>query len=230
MKKIIALVVMLAGIMAVVTACGVAQEDLDSAVAERDTARAAITSLEAEVADLEAEHDINHELLETLEATDLGAVLLATAKYQDEAVALADGYVAVGPPPPASLCVQAPPGSMGIHYANFALMEEPLDLLKPLVLLYLPTASGVRLVGIEYFVVALANTDEGPAPWFDPEAEPTDGWFSSAPVILGKAFNGPMASHGDPSEPWHYDQHVWLWEENPTGMFEDFNPAISCPE
>jgi hypothetical protein len=28
--------------------------------------------------------------------------------------------------------------------------------------------------------------------------------------------------------PWHYDLHVWLWEDNPTGLFAMFNPAISC--
>ncbi len=206
MKKIFALMVVAGAILAVGTACGVAQEDYDALVAE--------------IADLEAEHDINHELLETLEATDLGAVLLATAKYQDEAVALADGYVSTVE------CVQAPPGGMGVHYVNFALLEEPPDLLKPSILLYLPSGSGFKLIGVEWVAVALANTDEGPAPWFGEEAP--DSWISSAPTLLGKMFEGPMAGHG-PEDPWHYDSHVWLWEENPAGMFEDFNPNVSCP-
>ncbi len=207
MKKLIALVVMVAGIMAVGTACGVAQEDFDAA--------------QATITRLEAEHDINHELLETLEATDLGAVLLATAKYQDEAVALADGYVSTVE------CVQAPPGSMGIHYVNPVLLEGTPDLLKPQILLYLPSDSGLKLIGVEWVAVALADTDDGPAPWFGDEAP--DSWISSAPSLLGKTFEGPMAGHG-PEDPWHYDSHFWLWEDNPTGMFSDFNPTVHCPE
>ncbi len=214
MRKVFVLIMAL-GFLIGVTACGVAQEDLDDAVAERDAARSKIERLEV---DLEADH----ELLETLEATDLGAVLLATAKYQDEAVAVADGYVGGGP------CVQAPPGGMGIHYVNEGLLEAPPDLLKPVILLYNPTDDGVRLIGVEYIAVALVSTADGPAPWFDSEAEPADGWVSSAPSLLGTTFNGPMAGHG-PEDPWHYDLHVWLWENNPSGMFADFNPNVSCP-
>jgi hypothetical protein len=29
--------------------------------------------------------------------------------------------------------------------------------------------------------------------------------------------------------PVHYDLHVWLWHENPSGMFERVNPDLSCP-
>jgi hypothetical protein len=36
-----------------------------------------------------------------------------------------------------------------------------------------------------------------------------------------------MPGH-NPSMPWHYDQHVWLFETNPSGLFAPFNPALSC--
>jgi len=26
----------------------------------------------------------------------------------------------------------------------------------------------------------------------------------------------------------HYDRHVWIYRENPTGVFMPFNPAVSC--
>ena len=26
----------------------------------------------------------------------------------------------------------------------------------------------------------------------------------------------------------HYDRHVWLYRENPKGMFAQFNPNVSC--
>jgi hypothetical protein len=28
----------------------------------------------------------------------------------------------------------------------------------------------------------------------------------------------------------HYDRHIWLFRENPNGMFAQFNPAVSCAE
>jgi hypothetical protein len=27
----------------------------------------------------------------------------------------------------------------------------------------------------------------------------------------------------------HYDLHVWLWKENPAGLFSPTNPAVKCP-
>jgi hypothetical protein len=26
----------------------------------------------------------------------------------------------------------------------------------------------------------------------------------------------------------HFDRHVWLYRDNPTGMFSPFNPAVTC--
>ena len=26
----------------------------------------------------------------------------------------------------------------------------------------------------------------------------------------------------------HYDRHVWLYRENPNGIFAQFNPAVTC--
>ena len=36
-----------------------------------------------------------------------------------------------------------------------------------------------------------------------------------------------MPGH-NPQMPWHYDLHVWFWEDNPDGLFAPFNPALSC--
>lgn len=136
----------------------------------------------------------------------------ATEKYHDVNVALADGYVAT------DNCVASPAGAMGFHYVNPDLARDPeLDLSKPEILLYIPTADGVKLAGFEYsFGIGAPGTGiPDPAP--------------AAPVILDQTFNGPMESHG-PDGPPHYDLHVWAWEENPTGTFADFNPSLSCPE
>ncbi len=158
----------------------------------------------------------------------------ATDKYHDVNVAVADGYVPV-PPPPASPCVEVPGlGGMGIHYVNFDIFEAPPDILTPAVLLYVPTDEGLKLVGVEYFAIALYDAGAGPAPWLgtedDPEAPPPGDWFTTAPTLFGQEeMNGPMAGHDDPDMPWHYDLHVWLWQGNPDGIFADFNPNVSCP-
>lgn len=210
-KRTVMAVALLLVLSLLLSACaaGVAQEDYDAALAQ--------------ITDLEAEHDENHELLETLEATSLGAVLLATSKYHDVNVALADGYQAT------ENCVQAPPGGMGLHYVNPSLAEAAPDPLKPAILLYLPTDAGIKLIGVEYSAAAMANTADGAALWLG--ADPPDSWATSAPSALGQTFNGPMAGHGPPgAEPWHYDLHVWLWEDNPSGLFADFNPNVHCPE
>jgi hypothetical protein len=26
----------------------------------------------------------------------------------------------------------------------------------------------------------------------------------------------------------HYDRHVWTYRENPNGVFEPYNPAVTC--
>jgi hypothetical protein len=38
----------------------------------------------------------------------------------------------------------------------------------------------------------------------------------------------PDARH-NPTMPERYDPHVWLWADNPAGMFARFHPAVSCP-
>ncbi len=138
---------------------------------------------------------------------ELTAARAATAKYNSVTKALADGYLATVD------CVEAPPagppgalGGMGFHYVNLGLMDPFVDPLTPEILLYVPTAAGVRLVGVEYLAVDVGQP---------------------APVLFGQTMNGPMAGHG-PGQPDHYDLHVWLWEANPDGIFADWNPNVSC--
>jgi hypothetical protein len=142
---------------------------------------------------------------------DLAAVRNATAKYHNVDNALADGFVADHE------CVAVPGlGGMGIHYINFdRIMDNEINLLEPEVLLYAPSSNGVKLVGVEY-MLALGAPDS-PVP--DP-APP-------APVLFGLPFDGPMEGHG-PGQPPHYDLHVWVWSNNPNGMFEMFNPNVGC--
>lgn len=139
---------------------------------------------------------------------DVAAVRAATAKYHDEGRAVADGYLRTDD------CVSLSGlGVMGFHYVNPALMDEPLDVRKPAVLIYQPSPNGERkLVAVEYLAV---DRDQDVA---------TD---DDRPALFGVDFDGPMPGHGE-GMPVHYDLHAWIWQHNPEGMFAQFDPAGRC--
>jgi hypothetical protein len=143
-----------------------------------------------------------------------GSIALAaanTAAFLNEAAGVAAGYVSTVE------CVASPAGAMGIHYVDFgAAADTIIDPRAPEVLLYLPTDDGPRLVGVEYMLA------------IGPPGAPVPDNPPSAPILFGQTFDGPMAGHG-PDDPPHYDLHVWLWADNPSGLFAPFNPALSCP-
>ena len=104
---------------------------------------------------------------------------------------------------------------MGYHYASFGLIDDVVDPATPELLLYEPQRNGkLKLVGGEFMVHADA---------WDPH---NDG----PPTLAGQAFDDHRAEgdirHGIPFP--HYDLHVWVWQNNPSGMFAHFNPTVSC--
>jgi hypothetical protein len=146
---------------------------------------------------------------------DLQAAKSASARYHSVEHALADGYSGAGEPCVVSPGAPAPPGAMGIHFPNQALIRDPaIDPEHPEILLYEPGSDGkLTLTGVEYMKV---DADQNLA---------TDG---DRPSIFGVPFDGPMPGH-NPTMPIHYDLHVWFWRDNPNGMFAPFNSAVSCP-
>ena len=150
---------------------------------------------------------------------ELQAVRSAVARYHSFEQAERDGYtIRAGEP-----CVVSPgrpgsgPNAMGVHANNLALMfdDGTIDPLQPEILLYLPNEQGqLKLVGVEYWKAdadqSLATSDDRPS-------------------LFGQPFDGPMPGHGNWGMPIHYDLHVWVAEENPSGAFAQFNPAIACP-
>jgi hypothetical protein len=135
-------------------------------------------------------------------------VRAATAKYQRFEVAEADGYV-LDPH-----CVEHPVlGGMGFHAVKFPLVDGTVDPLLPEVLVYEPMKNGrLRLVAVEYIVVAEL---------WDP--------YNDGPPMFGNvefADHRPPGSGGPPFP--HYQLHVWLWKNNPMGMYFPFNPNVSC--
>jgi len=159
---------------------------------------------------------------------DLAAVRQATAAFHDVDTAIAAGY---GDPAEVP-CVASPDGTMGHHAANPALTgNQALIATQPEVLLYIKSGNGFRLTGVEYVqAVLFRNTNVTPntvGPLFG--AAVPAGWVvvNPAPSLFGQTFQGPMPGH-EPGMPWHYDLHVWLWAPNPSGMFAQWNPSLSC--
>jgi len=164
------------------------------------------------------------------DATVLAAVREATAAFHDVDKAVVAGYVS----PVGGHCDEIGAGAMGVHSANPGLIQNPaLIPEQPEILLYLPSGGGnYRLVGVEYLqVLLLRNTQTGQvAPWFSPNPWPAEYVVvNSTPSLFGQSFQGPMPGH-IPGMPWHYDLHVWIWSPNPSGMFAQWNPSISCGE
>lgn len=130
----------------------------------------------------------------------LKAVRQATNKYHSTQQAIMAGYE------PDDHCVSVPGlGGMGYHWVNFSLVDPVFDPLKPEAVLYATGPGGnLRIVALEYIVI---NTGQ-PAPTFDGQAFDVNG----APLPIP-----------------HWTLHVWLYENNPSGMFTPFNPNVSCP-
>lgn len=165
----------------------------------------------------------------------LADIRRATEKYRDIRVALAEGYIR----DPANMCETADMmgkpktlGAMGIHYVRpdmLGITAPPnprvdgvgthTDFLKPAILLYEPQADGsLKLVGVENLVFAKAWKSAG---------------HDTPPSFHGVAYDTMIDDPATPIdeahnfEP-HHDRHIWLYRENPNGVFAQFNPRVTC--
>jgi hypothetical protein len=133
----------------------------------------------------------------------------ATAQFKDVKAAEAAGYALLHG------CVSGPQdGAMGIHFANGGLVGDgALDAPHPEALLYEPKDGNLQLVAVEYVVIAEAWNAKHQTP----------------PVLMGQLFNyvGAPNRFGLPA---FYELHVWAWKSNPSGIFADWNPGVSCEE
>jgi hypothetical protein len=159
----------------------------------------------------------------------------ATARFRNVDVALAEGYVR----DPTDTCHVASDmggsaelGGMGIHFFRPDLLgitapPNPrvdgtgthTDWSRPAILIYEPRADGsLELVAIENLVFQAAWRAAG---------------HTARPSVHGRLFDSmqddPATSvdeaHG--FEP-HFDQHIWLYRNNPRGTYEPFNPTVTC--
>ena len=155
----------------------------------------------------------------------LDSVRAATRRFADVSVAVAEGYVAEGG------CVALPGvGAMGVHYVHPARAgitmrdgrvhgtDARLDPTQPEIVIYEPQQDGsLRLVAVEWYTSKEA--------WGD----------RPAPSLFGVPFDSML---DDPSTPGvdeghgftpHWDQHVWLYRDNPAGLFAQWNANVTCP-
>lgn len=148
--------------------------------------------------------------------SDLQLAKAATARFNSIAQAEAAGY---GLPPEGPLheCISSldGTGAMGFHLINGSLLDTVVDPARPEALVYAPDRNGnLKLVALEYVVFQEPWQEE-----FGPEA--------MAPMLFGEMFMDTDAPNRY-EIPAFYALHAWIWEENPAGTFEGFNPNVSC--
>jgi hypothetical protein len=133
-------------------------------------------------------------------ARDLARVRAATAPFHRLEEAVAAGWDT-----DLTGCMDHPElGGMGHHFANLTLLDGQVELERPEALLYVPHGDGWRLLGVEYIVPFDA--------WDDPDP----------PTLFGQPF---VRNEGFGI----WALHAWIWLDNPTGIFQDWNPRVSCP-
>lgn len=123
-----------------------------------------------------------------------------TAAYHDLDAAIADGFVLLHP------CEERPDeGPVGTVYVHFdRLLDGVIDPASPDALIYEPSRNGrPKLVGAEFALPYVM--------WSEPEP----------PQFLGATFQ-PEEEFGV------YGLHVWVWRNNPEGLFAESNPRVSC--
>lgn len=144
----------------------------------------------------------SHESFGADAQSDLATLRRVTAPFHDFDVAKNAGWGAK-----ITGCMTDPAGAggMGFHYGNTMLIDGTVRVDEPELLLYEPEQNGrLRLVAVEYIV---------PYAFHSRDAEP--------PVLFGQQFQ-----RNDVFQLWGL--HAWVWKNNPSGMFANWNPNVNC--
>jgi hypothetical protein len=158
-----------------------------------------------------------------------------TERFRDVNVALAEGFVR----DPGDMCVTAEmeglpadEGAMGIHFLRPDLLgltgpPDPrvngtgihTDFRNPAILVYEPQADGsLQLVALENLVFAAAWRQAG-------NQQPPSFHGLAYDHMVDDPATTVDEAHGFEE---HYDRHVWLYRDNPRGVFAMMNPNVSC--
>ena len=158
-------------------------------------------------------------------------------KYRDVNVAKAEGYTTDNKCTTAAMLgFPAGMGDMGLHYVRRDLLGLPpkpappgsgrvrgtgthTDFRKPAMLVYEPQPDGsLQLVAVENLVFASAWQAAGK------QGPPT---FRGEPYVLLTDKPGTKVDEAHGWEP-HYELHLWVFRDNPNGMYSEFNPRVTC--
>ena len=166
----------------------------------------------------------------------LDQVRAITEKYRDANVPKAEGFTTDNKCVTAAVLGHpAAMGAMGLHYVRRDLLGLPpkpsppgsgrvsgtgthTDFGQPAMLVYEPQADGsLQLVAIENLVFKDAwHANTAPPPTFHGRTYPLLEDNSATPLD---------EAHG--WEP-HYEQHLWVFRDNPNGAYSPFNPNVTC--
>jgi hypothetical protein len=144
------------------------------------------------------------------------AVRAATARFHSIAEASAAGYGPFPAEAPLHQCISnlSGPGAMGFHWVNGAYIDGVADPVHPEVLVYAPDKHGkLKLVALEYVIFQ--------ADWYANHPQ------GSMPELFGQMFM-PTGFPNRYAIPAFFALHVWLYQDNPDGMFQPFNTTVSC--
>ncbi|TVR51294.1 MAG: hypothetical protein EA421_15925 [Gemmatimonadales bacterium] len=147
-------------------------------------------------------------------APDLARLRAGTAGYHDFTRALEAGFMELSGH---NECLAHPgEGGKGIRYVHPERYgTASIDPTRPEILLYFPHPEGrMELAGVEFAVEAeLWHRVHG---------------ANVMPELAGVRYDPPDPQAPDPFLESAYTLSVWLWKENPQGMFAPFNPKLDC--
>lgn len=149
--------------------------------------------------------------------SSLAALRAGTAAFHDIDAAMAAGYTVEVADLAGITCIADPggKGTMGIHYLKPSLLDASVNAATPELVIYEPRSDGsLRLIAVEYLVLKQA--------WED-----ANGAGAAPPSLFGEDFHLTPAGnrYGLPD---FYELHAWVWKPNPSGMFYEWNPTVSC--
>ncbi|HEX5823709.1 MAG TPA: hypothetical protein VFY18_04540 [Candidatus Limnocylindrales bacterium] len=151
--------------------------------------------------------------------SDLTAAKAATGRFHSLAAAGSAGYGRPDAPAPLHECIShGADGAMGFHYIKGSLLDTTLDPTKPEALVYAPDADGkLHLAALEFVTFQAAWNADHPG---------------EMPMLFGQEFMPVNAVPGSDltvyAIPPFYMLHVWIWNDNPSGLFNPWNPSVSC--
>ncbi len=168
----------------------------------------------------------------------LEEVKAVAERYRDVRQAIADGYTTDNKCVTAEMLgMPAELGAMGLHYVRRDMLGLPptpppagsgrvrgtgthTDFRKPAMLVYEPRPDGsLELIAVENLVFHSA--------WHQTSGN------KNPPSFHGRTYpllRDDPATKVDEAHGWepHYEQHLWLFRDNPNGAYAPFNPNATC--